>query len=222
MGDIEISYSFKVLPLLFDGLGTTLLISAVSFLIAILIGTILALCNHFKLKFLTTFTKVYISFFRGTPLMVQIFLFYFGLPKIIEPMKNCSPYTALIVCLGFNSASYICEIIRGSINSIDKGQYDACKAFGLSKFQIMKRIILPQALIPAIPPIASSLVDIIKGSSLGLTIGVLDVMGIAQVEAASSFKYFEVYIATISLYWILSIVLNTIQNKIEISANKFY
>ena len=78
MTGIELSHSLKVLPLLFDGLGTTLLISAVSFLIAILIGTILALCNHFRIKFLTTFTKVYISFFRGTPLMVQIFLFYFG------------------------------------------------------------------------------------------------------------------------------------------------
>ncbi|MBC6695757.1 amino acid ABC transporter permease [Terrisporobacter mayombei] len=222
MSGIELSYSFKAIPLLLDGLGTTLLISTISFFIAILIGTLLALFTHFKVKILRTFTKVYISFFRGTPLMVQIFLFYFGLPKIIPIMKTCSPYTALITCLGLNSAAYICEIIRGAINSIDKGQYDACKAFGLTKFQSMTRIILPQALIPAIPPIASSLVDIIKGSSLGLTIGVLDIMGIAQVEAASNFKYFEVYIAAISIYWILSIFLNMIQNKLEVRANKFY
>lgn len=222
MNPLDFSYSIRVIPLLFKALGTTLLISAISFIIASVIGFILALCIHFNIRILNKLTKIYISFFRGTPLMIQIFFFYFGLPRILPVMVNCSPYTALIICLGLNSAAYICETIRGSLDSVEKGQFDACNAFGLSKFQSMYRIIMPQALISAIPPLSSSLIDIIKGSSLGLTIGVLDIMGVTQVEAASSFKYFEVYIASISIYWILSIILNTLQDKLENLIKVFY
>ncbi|MCT4592938.1 MAG: amino acid ABC transporter permease [Anaeromicrobium sp.] len=222
MSNIEISVSVSVFPLLLDALGTTLFISITSFILAIVLGVLLALGVHFKVKVVSTLTSIYISFFRGTPLMIQIFFFYFGLPKIMPFMKSCSPHTALIICLGLNAAAYICEAIRGSIDSVEKGQYDACKAFGMSKFQSMYRIILPQGLISAIPPISSSLIDIIKGSSLGLTIGVLDIMSVAQVEAASSFKYFEVYITAILIYWVLSIILNIMQNKLEKQVRKFY
>lgn len=114
------------------------------------------------------------------------------------------------------------EIIRASIESVDKGQQEACYAFGLSKYQSMVKIILPQAATSAVPPIVSCTLDIIKGSSLGLTIGIQDLMGVAQVEAASSFKYFEIYMITILIYWAVSIILSNIQSKVEKRIGKAY
>ena len=117
--------------------------------------------------------------------------------------------------MALNSAAYISESIRGAIESIDKGQYEASQAFGLTHFQMMTRIILPQAAVAAIPPITNSCMDIIKMSSLGMTIGIQDIMGEAQLTAATYYKTFETYIMAAAFYWVLAIILGRVQKMIE-------
>lgn len=127
-----------------------------------------------------------------------------------------------MLCLALNSAAYISESIRGAIESIDKGQYESSLAFGLSHYQMMTKIILPQAAVAAIPPIVNSCLDIIKMSSLGMTIGIQDIMGEAQLTAATYYKTFETYILAAAFYWVLALVLGRVQKKVEQKVGSAY
>lgn len=220
--EIFIPYAEVLVPLLIKGLWITIYVSAIAFVLSVIGGAILAVIQHFRIKGLDQLVKLYISYFRGTPLLIQLFLFYYGLPMVFEPMKNCPKTFALVLCLAMNSAAYISESIRGAIESIDKGQYEASLAFGLSHFQMMTRIILPQAAVAAIPPITNSCMDIIKMSSLGMTIGIQDIMGEAQLTAATYYKTFETYILAAVFYWILAVVLGKAQKLIEKKVSTAY
>ena len=210
-----IPYTKVLTPLLLEGLWITIYVSALAFLLSIILGAILAIIQHFRVKILSQLAKVYVSYFRGTPLLIQLFLFYYGLPMVFDVMKRCPKTFALVLCLGLNSAAYISESIRGAIESVDKGQYEASIAFGLTHPQMMLKIILPLAAVAAIPPIVNSCLDIIKMSSLGMTIGIQDIMGEAQLTAATYYKTFETYILAAVFYWILAIVLGVVQKKVE-------
>ena len=215
-------YAEILLPRLLQGVWITIYISVFSFALSIILGSLLAIVQHFKIKGLDNIAKVYVSYFRGTPLLIQLFLFYYGLPMVLDIMKQCPKTLALILCLGLNSAAYISESIRGAIDSIDKGQYEASAAFGISHRQMMMKIILPQAAVAAIPPIVNSCMDIIKMSSLGMTIGIQDIMGEAQLTAATYYRTFETYIMAAAFYWILAIVLGAVQKKVELAVGSAY
>ena len=217
-----IPYVTMLLPVLLDGLKITLWISAFAFALGVVLGALLAIIRYFKVKGLTTLIKIYISYFRGTPLLIQLFLFYYGLPIVIEPLQRCPKQLALIICLGLNSAAYISESIRGAIESVEHGQFEASVAFGLSKIQMMIHIILPQAAVAAIPPIVNSCMDIIKMSSIGMTIGIQDIMGEAQLKAATHYKTFETYILAAAIYWVVSIILGYLQKRVEKTVNTAY
>lgn len=208
-------YIMELIPLLYEGVKITIFVSTFAFIISIVLGAILAIIQHYHVWGLETIAKVYISYFRGTPLLIQLFLFYYGLPMIMEFMIRCPKILALIVCLAMNSAAYLAETIRGAIESVDKGQYEACLGFGMTHTQTMMRVVLPQAAVAAIPPIVNSAIDIIKMSSLGMTIGIQDVMGEAQLAAAVSYKTFETYIIAAAYYWVLALVLGRLQRFVE-------
>lgn len=210
-----IPYARILVPLLVKGLGITIYVSAAAFFLSVVLGTLLAVIEHFQIKGLNQFVKVYVSYFRGTPLLIQLFIFYYGLPMVMDIMKNCPKTLALILCLALNAAAYISESIRGAIESIDQGQYEACLAFGLTYTQMMTKVILPQAAVAAIPPITNSCLDLIKMSSLGMTIGIQDIMGEAQLTAATYYKTFETYILAAAFYWALAAVLGRVQKMIE-------
>ena len=222
LSETFIPYAQYLIPLLKKGLWITIYISASAFILSVLLGSILAVIQHFKIKILAPIVKIYVSYFRGTPLLIQLFLFYYGLPLVLDFMKVFPKHLALVLCLALNSAAYISESIRGAIESVDKGQYEASMAFGLTHFQMMTKIVLPQAAVAAIPPIVNSCMDIIKMSSLGMTIGIQDIMGEAQLSAATSYKTFETYILAAAFYWILAVVLGYVQKKIEKKVNTAY
>ena len=220
--DTFIPYAKILTPLLLEGLWITIYISAFAFVISVILGAILAIIQHFHVKLLSQMARIYVSYFRGTPLLIQLFLFYYGLPMVFDVMKRCPKTFALVLCLGLNSAAYISESIRGAIESIDKGQYEASLAFGLSHYQMMTKIILPQAAVAAVPPIVNSCLDIIKMSSLGMTIGIQDIMGEAQLTAATYYETFETYILAAVFYWILALVLGMLQKKVEQKVGSAY
>ena len=203
-------YAQILVPLLLKGLWITIYVSAFSFLLSVVLGAILAIVQHFNIKILRQIARVYVSYFRGTPLLIQLFLFYYGLPMVIDIMKQCPKTFALILCLGLNSAAYISESIRGALESIEKGQYEASLAFGLSHYQMMMKIILPQAAVAAVPPIVNS------------CFGIQDIMGEAQLTAATYYKTFETYILAAAFYWILAIILGAVQKKIERTIGSAY
>ncbi|MEG1415778.1 MAG: amino acid ABC transporter permease [Clostridium sp.] len=190
-------------------------ISIFSLIIGISIGSIVAAFTYMNIGFFKSISRVWISFFRGTPLIAQLFFFYFGVAQVIPSLRSMTPIVAAIITIGFNSSAYMAEGIRGALISVDKGQVEAYLSLGMNKWQGFRYIIYPQAIRVAIPSLFNSLSDIVKGSSLAFTIGVTEIMATAQMEGASNYRFLESYTAVILLYWIISIGLTYIQDILE-------
>lgn len=211
----DFMYSLNLIPMLLTAVKTTLSLSVFGMIIGLVIGIVLSLIRIYRLPILKQIAEVYISFFRGTPLLVQLFLLYFGIPQVIPGLESMSAYTAALIGLGLNASAYIAEIFRSSINAIDKGQMEACLSVGMTRWQGLRRIILPQAFRIAIPPLGNIFVDTIKGSSLAFTLGVVELLAKAQMEAAASYKFFESYIVVAIMYWIIIEFFNYLQRILE-------
>lgn len=215
-------YMQMLLPLLFEGFKVTIYVSIIAFILAVILGVALAVIQLLDNKIINKVIGVCVAYCRATPLLIQLFIFYYGLPMIFEFMKSIPKVPALIVVLAINSAAYISEIIRGAIDSVDSGQYEASVAFGMSMSEAMGRIILPQAAVAAVPSIVNTCLDIVKLSSLGMTIGIQDVMGQAQLQAAISYRSLETYLVAAVFYWILMIIVGYIQRIVEKRFNAAY
>lgn len=218
----DLNYMITVLPILIKALKVTLSIALISLVISLILSLVLALITYNKIKILNIVCKVYISFFRGTPALAQLFLLYFGIFQIIPIFKSIDAYTAIIIALSLNSSAYMAETMRGAIESVDKRQMEACLSIGMTNMQAMRRVILPQAARVAIPSLSNSFVDLIKGSSLAFTIGVPEIMATANFEGAATYKFFEVFVAVVIIYWIITIVFGFLQKKLEIKLSKAY
>jgi putative amino-acid transport system permease protein len=210
----DINYAINLFPFMIKKLNITLSISLLSLMFGLIIALIIAFICNCKFKGLYSLAKIYVSFFRGTPLITQLFFLYFGLPQIIPFFNRVNGFTIAIIGLSLNSG--------GAISSIDKGQMEASLSVGMSYFQAMRRIIMPQAARVAIPTLFNSFINIIKGTALTFTIGVTEVMATAKMEGASSYRYFEAFANVIIIYWIVVQLFSFIQQKIEIKMSKAY
>lgn len=211
----NISYAKEILPKVLVGLKTTLIIAIISMVIGLIVGLVLSVIRVYKVPVLKQIVEVYISFFRGTPLLVQLFLLYFGLPQVIPELRDMSAYIATIVGLGLNSSAYIAEVLRSSIDAIDKGQMEACYSLGMTKAQGLRRIVLPQAFRIAIPPLGNVFIDNIKSSSLAFTLGVVEILAQAQMIAAASYRFFEPYVIAALIYWVVILFFSFLQRLLE-------
>ena len=209
------SFFAKLLKSVFNGAKVTILLSIIAMIIGLILGTVISVIRNLKVPVLSQIFSLYVSFFRGTPVLVQLFLLYFGLPEIFPILKGMGGFTAAYIALGFNASAYISEVLRGSFNAIDKGQMEACLAIGMNHIQAIKRIVLPQVLRISIPSIGNISIDIIKGSSLAFTIGVAEILAKAQMIASANYKFFESYILIAVIYWIIIEILTYIQKVLE-------
>ena len=214
-GVFDFSYAKEIFPKVLVGLKVTLIIAIVSMIIGLIVGLILSVVRVYKIPVLKQIVEVYISFFRGTPLLVQLFLLYFGLPQVIPELKDMSAYIATIVGLGLNSSAYIAEVLRSSIDAIDKGQMEACYSLGMTKGQGLRRIVLPQAFRISIPSLGNIFIDNIKSSSLAFTLGVVEILAQAQMIAAASYRFFEPYVIAALIYWIVILFFSFLQRILE-------
>ncbi len=222
MNSFDIDYTLGIFPILFKYIDITISMALISSVIALVIAVVIALTKTFSIKILSQIFNVYISFFRATPLLVQLFLLYYGLPQIFPVFNSLDAYTASIIGLSLHFSAYMAETIRGSIASIEKGQFEAAESLGMSRFQSFYHIILPQAFRVAIPSLVNNFVDLLKSTSLAFTLGVPEIMAKAQLEASSSFKYFESFLAVAIVYWLIVLVIEYIQKKYEKKLNKAY
>jgi putative amino-acid transport system permease protein len=196
--------------------------SFLALLLGLVVAIIIALVVDAKIPVLSKLSNVYISFFRGTPLVAQMFFIYFGLIQIIPGLKELEAFDAVVIVLGLNSSAYFSESLRGAISSVDKGQMEACYAFGMTYTQAMVRVVLPQAIRVAIPAMMNTFADIVKGSSLAFTIGVTEIMSTAQSEAAVTYKYLEAFTCVIIIFWSINLFLTFVQRKLEIKMSEAY
>ncbi|MGB5945113.1 amino acid ABC transporter permease [Paenisporosarcina sp.] len=199
-------------PFVLSGIGYTLLIALVSMVVGLIIGFFLALARTSSLLILQWPARMYISFMRGVPILVILFLLYFGFPVIgIE----FSAVQAALIGFSLNSAAYMAEILRSSLSSVDIGQWESSKALGLSYWQSMKRIILPQSVRIAIPPLSNVLMDLIKASSLAAMITVPEIFQKARIVGAREYDLLTLLILVALIYWAICSVMTVLQNYLE-------
>ncbi|CZF82995.1 putative amino-acid permease protein YxeN [Grimontia celer] len=222
MQSFDFNYMLELFPILVKYLGITLEMSLIGFAIALVLSVLLALVRVFKVKVLDSIVAVYISFFRGTPLLVQLFLLYYGLPQVFPIFVGMDAFTAAVIGLSLHFSAYMAESIRGAILGIDKNQMEASLSVGMTELQAMKRIILPQAARVATPSLMNYFIDMIKSTSLAFTLGVAEIMAKAQMEASSSFKFFEAFMAVALIYWLVVIFFTRLQTVMEVRLNKAY
>ena len=204
-------------PFLLKGAYFTVFLSLGGMFFGLLIGFGLALMRLSAIKLLSWTARVYVSFFRGTPLLVQLFMIYYGLPQLgIE----LDPLPAALIGFSLNMAAYACEILRAAISSIDRGQWEAAASIGMTRGQAMRRAILPQAARTALPPLGNSFISLVKDTALAATIQVPELFRQAQLITARTFEIFTMYLAAALIYWVLASVLAHLQNRLEARVNR--
>ncbi|MCU7557335.1 ABC transporter permease subunit [Macrococcus capreoli] len=196
-----------------QGVGATILISLIGVVLGSLFGSMLAFMKIGKNIILKSIAWIYIEFIRGTPLLVQVFLVYFGTTAVLG--IDLSAFICGAIALVINCAAYIAEIIRAGINAVDKGQAEAARSLGLSQAQTMKNVIMPQAIKNILPALGNEFVTVIKESSIVSVIGVSELMFNAQVVQGASFDPFTPLLIVAIVYFILTFALSRVMNVIE-------
>ena len=219
---IGIKGTIKVIYSMLKALPVTMSLSILVLTISLIIAVIMALCEYFNVKKTLKFIRVYTSFFRGTPLLAQLFFFYFGLPNIIPAFINVSGFTSAVITMSLNNSAYMKEAIRGALMSVEKGQLEAGRSLGYTEKQIVRLIVFPQATRVAIPALANSFIDIIKGSSMAFTVGVIEITAAAQLYSAATLRFFEGYSGLIIMYWLLVVILEKLLRMAEKKLNRSY
>ncbi|MEC3619761.1 amino acid ABC transporter permease [Bacillus subtilis] len=222
MNTIDWEFMISAFPTLIQALPITLFMAIAAMIFAIIGGLILALITKNKIPVLHQLSKLYISFFRGVPTLVQLFLIYYGLPQMFPEMSKMTALTAAIIGLSLKNAAYLAEIFRAALNSVDDGQLEACLSVGMTKFQAYRRIILPQAIRNAIPATGNTFIGLLKETSLAFTLGVMEMFAQGKMYASGNLKYFETYLAVAIVYWVLTIIYSMLQDLFERAMSKPY
>lgn len=199
-------------PLFLKGAQMTLMLTCVSIIIGLCIGLVVALSKMSRLPACRIAGSVYAWFLRGTPLLVQIWLVYFGLGQF---GVNLSGFVAGSIALSLNSGAYMAEVIRAAIESIPKGQMEAAKSLGMTYAKAMRRIILPQSVKRMIPPLINEFVALLKDSSLIATIGIVELLLTAKLLTSSTFMPFTFYSIVAFFYLALTTVFTTLGSIVE-------
>ncbi|OOE90703.1 amino acid ABC transporter permease [Salinivibrio sharmensis] len=218
----DFDYMASLFPLLLRYLGITMEMAVLGLIFALALAVAIALIRVFRIPGLNGIAQIFISFFRGTPLLVQLFLLYYGLPQIIPALVGMEAFTAAVIGISLHFSAYMAESIRAAITGVDRSQMEASLAVGMTTRQAMQRIILPQAVRIALPSLMNYFIDMIKATSLAFTLGVAEIMAQAQMEASSSFKFFEAYLAVALIYWAVVVALTRVQYWAEAHLNKAY
>ena len=197
---------FNSFPLLLVGAGVTIQITVLSTAIGFVIGLIVGVARISHVRLLRMLAEVYVEFFRGTPLLVQIFLFYFALPVLTG--QRIDPFIAAISACGINSGAYVAEIFRAGIQSVDDGQMEAGRSLGMTWLQTMRYIIVPQAFKRVIPPLGNEFIAMLKDSSLVSVIGFEELTRRGQLIIAKTYGSFEIWMSVAVIYLVMTLTIS--------------
>lgn len=204
-------------PILKAGIQFTIPLTLITFVLGLILAFFIAIARLSNMKGLNAAAKFYVWIFRGTPLLVQIFILFYGLPSMGITLD---PFPAAVIAFTLNKGAYSSEIIRAAILSIPKGQWEAAFSIGMTKSQAMRRIIIPQAIRVSLPPLGNSFISLVKDTSLAATITVTELFQKGQQIAAATYEPLWIYIEVAFIYLIFSTVLSYFQTKLEVRFEK--
>jgi len=228
-----IDYAFILVALkeIAKALPLTLFLTFTPVLIGFLIGLIVTFIRERKIKYLHPIANSYVSFYRGTPIIMHIMIFYFGLPVLLDvvidyfqlPFKSSSVPILLfvVIALSLTAGAYLSEIIRSGIAGVSKGQMEAAYSIGMSPFQAIRRILLPQSLAKSIPNFTNILIGFLHTTSIAFLVSQKELTGTAKIIASSNFKYLEAYIAAGILYWLVTLIIEATSHLIEQKVRRY-
>ena len=226
----DVSLVFTSIPELLKKLPITLELALSAMLLGLALGLVMAIIKMKKIKILTQITNLLISLLRGTPVIVQLYVAFFGIPMFFQAINQkfgtdlavakIPGFAYAMVALGLNQAGFMAEIIRSALQSVDNGQIEAAHALGMTYAQALRRIILPKAIEVALPTLGNSLISIIKGTSLAFTCAVVEITAQGQIIGGKTYRFFEVYVSLAIIYWVITLIIEqlirVIENKIRI------
>ncbi|MBC6975350.1 amino acid ABC transporter permease [Bacillus sp. Xin] len=206
------------MPMLEGALFTTIPLTLITFVIGIILATLTALARISNSRTLQWIARIYVSIIRGTPLLVQLFIIFYGLPTL---KIEIDPYPAAVIGFSLNVGAYASEIIRASILSIPKGQWEAAYTIGMTYPQALKRIILPQATRVSIPPLSNTFISLVKDTSLASLILVTEMFRKAQEIASMNYEFLIVYFEAGLIYWVICFLLSIVQQILEKRSERY-
>ncbi|MET3287579.1 amino acid ABC transporter permease [Brevibacillus fluminis] len=215
--DFSVIFEDNNLIALLQGLWVTVSMTFMALVLSAGLGLLIGLGRMSNKKWLSMLCSWYLAWFRGTPLLVQLMILYYGLA--IGMQIDLSAATAGVLGLGMYSAAYVSEIVRGAIQSIDRGQMEAGRSLGMSHWQTMQKVILPQAVRRMLPPLCNEFIALTKNSSLLSVITVSEVMRAGNLIVSNNFRYFEIYIAIAILYFVVNYSISVGIGRLEKKLN---
>jgi L-cystine transport system permease protein len=208
----------SLLPLVKGALFYTIPLTLITFTIGLVLAILTALARISNVKLLEIIARVYVSAIRGTPLLVQLFIIFYGLPSVGITMD---PFPAAVIGFSLNVGAYASEIIRSAILSIPKGQWEAAYSLGMSYTQALKRIIFPQAARVSVPPLSNTFISLVKDTSLASVILVSEMFRKAQEIASMNYEVLLIYTEAALIYWVICFILSIFQDGIERRLNRY-
>ncbi|MBQ6835332.1 MAG: amino acid ABC transporter permease [Lachnospiraceae bacterium] len=222
MALFDFNYFLRMFEIISHGFWNTLSLSFISLIFSVILGFGLAASRYYNIPVLKQFSIVFTSFFRSTPFIAQLFVFYYGFAQFSQTIRSMPAYWAAVMVLSVSFAAYMGENIRGAIMSVEKGQFEAGISIGLTPWQTIYRVVVPQAARVAIPGMVNSFANLFKSTSLAFTVGVLDMTAAAKNEVNLTYRYLEGYVALLIVYWIILLVIDLIQHQLEKVMSKPY
>ncbi|MBE9061818.1 amino acid ABC transporter permease [cf. Phormidesmis sp. LEGE 11477] len=220
--DKSLDVILEALPVLLDGALVTIQLTAAATFFGAIGGTALGIARLSKIGMLRLLSRIYIDFFRGTPLLVQLLIIYFGIPALVQSLGisfSMDRGIAAVLGLSLNASAYLAEIVRAGIQSIEAGQKEASESLGLSPTQTMRYVVFPQALRRMIPPLGNEFIILLKDTSLVTIIGYEELLNQGRLIVARNFRGFEIYITVALIYLLLTIVASQVFSLLERKMN---
>lgn len=232
----DIQFALSVFPKILAGVPMTLFICIFSILIGLIIGLLIAICRINKIPILKNVAAVFVSFIRGTPIIVQLYVIFYGVPELLTYLHqsrgwNVSPNSIshigiALIAFTLNASAYLSENIRSALSSVDKGQIEAAYSVGMTGFQSLRRIVIPQALVVALPNFSNVFLEVIKDTSLAFYVMVVEIMASATIQASNGYKYLESYVDASIIYFIICYIFGKLfvilENKLKKYKNNIY
>lgn len=214
---IDIRLIFTQIPALLAYLPVTLFITMLAMLFGVVLGLILAIIKINRVLVISQLVALFVSFIRGTPLLVQLYLSYYGVPVLLRYLNyfchtdfniNSVPSMLFVlVAFSLNEAAYNSETLRAALQSVSKGQIEAAQSLGMTYAQVLRRLVIPEAFVVALPNLGNTLIGLLKGTSLAFVCSVVEMTARGKILAGNNYRYFEAYIALALIYWVLTVII---------------
>ena len=208
----------SLLPLLEGTVRGTLPLTAISFVLGLVLALVIALLRLSPVAPLQALARAYVSLIRGTPLLLQLFIIYYGLPSM---GVTIDPFPSAVIAFTLNVGGYASEVVRAAILAVPRGQWEAAATVGMGYPATLRRIVLPQATRVAVPPLSNTLIALVKDTSLASTIQVTELLRKAQEVAAPTFEFFTLYGVAAVYYWVICLALSFTQSRLETRLDRY-